>query len=59
MKKGILVAVIVHQGRTIIPEGSSTIELGDTVIIISSNQGILDINDIFDDSILDLGAGNQ
>jgi len=29
------------------------------VIIISSNQGILDINDIFDDSILDLGAGNQ
>ena len=59
LKKGILVAVIVHQGRTIIPEGSSTIELGDTVIIISSNQGILDINDIFDDSILDLGAGNQ
>lgn len=48
LKKGILVAVIVHQGRTIIPEGSSTIELGDTVIIISSNQGILDINDIFE-----------
>ena len=53
LKKGILVAVIIHQGRTIIPEGSSTIEPGDTVIIISSGHGILDINDIFDDSVLD------
>ena len=29
LKKGILVAVIIHQGRTIIPEGSSAMELGD------------------------------
>ncbi len=53
LKKGVLLAVIIHQGRTIIPEGSSVISLGDTVIVISSGHGILDINDIFDDSILD------
>ena len=53
LKKGILVAVIIHQGRTIIPEGSSTLELGDTVILVASGRAILDINDIFDDSVLD------
>ena len=56
LKKGILVAVIIHQGRTVIPEGSSTIQLGDTVIIISSGHGIQDINDIFDDSFMDRRA---
>lgn len=59
LKKGILVAVIIHQGRTIIPEGSSTIEMGDTVIIISSGHGILDINDIFDDSLLERRSDNS
>lgn len=59
LKKGILVAVIIHQGRTIIPEGSSTIEMGDTVIIVSRNQGILDINDIFALPFLDLGADGR
>ena len=56
LKRGILVAVIIHQGRTVIPEGSSTIQLGDTVIIISSGHGIQDINDIFDDSFMDRRA---
>ena len=59
LKKGILVAVIIHQGRTIIPEGSSTIELGDTVIIISSGHGSLDLNDIFDDSLLERRGDNS
>ncbi len=57
LKKGILVAVIIHQGRTIIPEGSSTLELGDTVILVASGRAILDINDIFDDSVLTRGMG--
>ena len=29
---------------------------GDTVIIVSRSHGILDINDIYDDALLDLGG---
>ncbi len=50
LKKGILIAVIIHNDRIIIPEGSSCIEDGDTVIIVSRDNGILDINDIFTES---------
>ena len=56
LKKGILVAVLVHQGQIIIPDGSSVISSGDTVILVSRSHGILDLNDIFDDSLLDLGG---
>ncbi len=56
LKKNILVAVIIHQGKTIIPLGSSTIEKGDTVILVSKDHAILDINDIFNDNIVDLEA---
>lgn len=54
LKKGILIAVLIHQNRIIIPEGSSSISQGDTVIIISRDRAILDINDIYDE--LGLGA---
>ena len=54
LKEGILVAVIIHQNRIIIPEGSSTIQRGDTVILVSRGHTILDINDIFKNSVLDL-----
>lgn len=50
LKKGILIAVIVHDNQIIIPEGSTKIEAGDTVIIVSRDSGILDINDIYADS---------
>lgn len=53
LKKGILIAVIIHDNRIIIPEGSSKIEDGDTVIIVSHDSGILDINDIY------AGGGNE
>ena len=56
LKKGILIAVLVHQGQIIIPDGSSVISGGDTVIIVSRAHKILDINDIFDESIMDLGG---
>ena len=48
--------MLVHQNRIIIPDGSSILSQGDTVIIVSRNHGILDINDIYDDSLLDMGA---
>ena len=54
LKKGILIAVLIHQNRIIIPEGSSSISQGDTVIIISRDRAIVDINDIYDE--LGLGA---
>lgn len=56
LKKGILIAVLLHHGKIIIPDGSCSISAGDTVILISHNRGILDLNDIFEDSLLDLGA---
>ncbi|MBM6926754.1 Trk system potassium transporter TrkA [Pseudoflavonifractor phocaeensis] len=56
LKKGILIAVLVHEGQIIIPDGSSSITAGDTVILVSRNHGILDLNDIYDESMLDLGA---
>lgn len=48
LKRGILIAVIIHQGQVIIPEGSSVINPGDTVIIVS-RAGIMDVNDIYDE----------
>nr|WP_317324200.1 Trk system potassium transporter TrkA [uncultured Flavonifractor sp.] len=56
LKKGILIAVLVHKGQIIIPDGSASISAGDTVILISRNHGILDLNDIYEESLLDLGA---
>ncbi len=56
LKHDILVALIIHQNRIIIPEGSSVIQAGDTVILISKGASILDVNDIFEDSVLDVGG---
>ncbi len=57
IKTGILVALIIHQNRIIIPEGSSVFQSGDTVIIVSHNHTILDINDIFEDPHLEFSIG--
>ncbi|MGI5962848.1 MAG: Trk system potassium transporter TrkA [Lawsonibacter sp.] len=49
LRPGILIAVIVRGQQIIIPEGSSCLQANDNVIIISSNSGILDLNDIYDE----------
>lgn len=49
LRKGILLAVILREGEVIIPEGSSHIQEGDSVILISRDHRILDLNDIFDE----------
>jgi len=46
MRKGALVSVIVHQGKIIVPFGQDKIEEGDHVVIISSQSGIADLNEV-------------
>ena len=48
LRRGILIAVIVRGGKVIIPEGSTTLESGDNVIVVARNSGILDLNDIYE-----------
>ena len=48
IKKNVLVACINRNGKTIIPRGQDTIEIGDTVIIVTINVGLKDINDILE-----------
>ena len=47
LKSGILIAVIMRGREIIIPEGSSCIQEGDSVILISRGRRILDLNDIY------------
>lgn len=47
LRSNVLIAVIVRKQRIIIPEGSSFLKANDRVIIISSNGGITDLNDIY------------
>jgi trk system potassium uptake protein TrkA len=54
LRRGILIAVIVRGTKVIIPEGSTTLESGDNVIVVARDSGILDLNDIYADSF---GAG--
>ena len=46
MSPGTLVAVIVHQGRVIVPFGKDHIESGDHVVIISCKSGFGDLNEV-------------
>ena len=46
LKKNLLVAFINHNGRIIIPRGHDQIQVGDTVIIVTTEKGLQDINDI-------------
>ena len=49
LKSGILIAVIMRGRDIIIPEGSSSIQEGDSVILISRGRLILDLNYIYED----------
>lgn len=46
MRRGTLVAVIVRQGKVIVPFGNDHIEAGDSVIIIACESGITDLNEV-------------
>ncbi len=46
LKKNVLVACIYRSGSIIIPNGQSVIEVGDSVIVVTKEQGFEDIRDI-------------
>ncbi len=46
MKKDILIAFINRNGRILIPSGNDTIEVGDSVMIVTTHTGFDDIQDI-------------
>lgn len=46
LKSNLLIAFINRNGKIIIPHGQSTIQVGDTVMIVTTNKGFRDISDI-------------
>lgn len=46
LKENLLVSFINRNGKIIIPNGQSTIETGDTVMIVTTHEGLVDIQDI-------------
>jgi trk system potassium uptake protein TrkA len=50
LKKNVLITCISRNGNLIFPGGSDTLEVGDTVMIVTKNFGFQDIHDILDSS---------
>ena len=46
VRKGALVAIILHKGKVIVPFGDDVIDAGDNVVIISTASGISDLNEV-------------
>lgn len=46
LRNNLLVACINRQGRIITPSGKDTLELGDTVVVVTTNTGLSDLGDI-------------
>lgn len=49
LKKNLLICAIRRGSNSFIPEGKDVIEPGDRVIVVTTNLGLNDINDILDD----------
>ena len=46
LKNNLLVASIVRDGKTLIPRGNDSLQVGDKVIIVTTHKGLHDITDI-------------
>jgi trk system potassium uptake protein TrkA len=46
LKNNLLIACIIREEKIIIPSGDDTIELNDSVVVISTKQQLQDLNDI-------------
>ena len=49
VKKGVLVACILREGKLIIPSGHDYIKSGDNVVIVTTHKGFTSITDILDE----------
>ena len=47
LKKSLLIGCILRGGRMITPRGSDTIEVGDSVIVVTTHSGLQTLDDIF------------
>jgi len=47
VKKNLLIAALVRDGKLIIPDGNDHIEVHDNVIVVTTNKKLNDLNDIF------------
>lgn len=48
LKENILIAAIIRNGESIIPSGSTTIQLGDSVIVVSKDYTLYELKDIME-----------
>ena len=48
LKKNLLVGYLNRNGQVKIPRGQDTIQVGDTVIIVTTHKGLRDITDILE-----------
>ena len=49
VRKNVLIVCITHKGKTVIPDGESKFEVGDTVIVVATGDAVIHkLNDIFD-----------
>ena len=48
LKKNLLIACIYRNGRVIVPGGHDTLEISDTVIIVTTQTGLNDLNDVLE-----------
>ncbi len=46
LKSGMLIASIIRKGKVIIPDGETTIEYGDSVIVVTTSHAIIELKDI-------------
>ncbi len=46
-KKNLLLAAIIRDENVIYPHGQSTIEAGDSIVVVTTNDKLSDVNDIF------------
>ncbi|MDY3920415.1 MAG: Trk system potassium transporter TrkA [Candidatus Limivivens sp.] len=49
LRENLLVACIYRDGKMIIPRGQDVMKAGDSVIIVTTNQGLKDLTDILDE----------
>ncbi|KXT73544.1 Trk system potassium uptake protein TrkA [Streptococcus sp. DD10] len=46
LKKGVLIAAIIRNGRTIFPDGNDSIQIGDKIIVITLIQNVNQVTDL-------------